>query len=167
MSAAYFAGGCFWCITPVFREQKGVLSVTAGYAGGNEPNPTYEAVKHGLTHHRETIRVEYDPDRIPYSALLDLYLWSVDPYDGGGQFIDRGASYTLAIYWTDQAQYRQAKDALNALSDADPRPVCIALEPFRSFYPAEEAHQNYDLKHPSEFARELAISGRNDRKKER
>lgn len=56
MSAAYFAGGCFWCITPVFREQKGVLSVTAGYAGGNEPNPTYEAVKHGLTHHRETIR---------------------------------------------------------------------------------------------------------------
>ncbi|MBR0426398.1 MAG: peptide-methionine (S)-S-oxide reductase MsrA [Clostridia bacterium] len=160
MNEAYFAGGCFWCITPVFRETPGVCSVMAGYAGGTEPNPTYEDVKHGKTHHRETIRIAYDPNQVSYSALLNTFLWSVDPFDRCGQFIDRGPSYTLAVYYLDEEQRTAALAAIETLQETDSRPVCIALEPFTGFYPAEKFHQDYDLKNPLAFAREMALSGR-------
>lgn len=160
MNEAYFAGGCFWCITPVFREKPGVHAVTSGYSGGDEINPTYEDVKHGKTHHRETIRIVFDPDEIPYAALLETFLWSIDPFDDGGQFIDRGASYTTAIYYLDESQRLAAIEAIRALETEAQRPAAVALEPFRSFYPAEEYHQDYDLKNPSAFLRELILSGR-------
>lgn len=160
MREAYFAGGCFWCITPVFREQKGVLSVASGYSGGDEENPTYEDVKHGRTHHRETIRVRFDSDVIAYETLLRIFLWNVDPFDAGGQFIDRGASYTLAIYPTDDAQASAARSAIRALEADAGKPAAIAVEPFKSFWLAEEYHQDYDRKNPLAFAREMALSGR-------
>ena len=160
MEKAYFAGGCFWCITPIFQESKGVLSVISGYSGGMETAPSYEDVKYQRTGHRETVCVEYLPEQISYAQLLHLFLESVDPYDGGGQFIDRGHSYTLAIYYLDETQRLAASAALRALSRESGREAQIALEPFTAFYAAEEEHQDYYRKHPKEFEQELIDSGR-------
>lgn len=160
MKQAYFAGGCFWCITPTFRETEGVVNVTSGYSGGSEANPRYEDVKYQRTGHRETIRIDYHPEQISYERLLALFLCGVDPYDGGGQFIDRGHSYTLAVYYLDEAQHRAAQAAIHALEQESGQQPQIAVEPFRSFYAAEEEHQDYYLKHPKEFEQELIDSGR-------
>ena len=99
---AYFAGGCFWCIEPVFEAMDGVESSVSGYSGGAEKDPAYEDVKAQRSGHRETVCVTYDGDVVPYETLLDAYLRSVDPFDGGGQFIDRGHSFTLAVYYTSE-----------------------------------------------------------------
>ncbi|MBQ4565919.1 MAG: peptide-methionine (S)-S-oxide reductase MsrA [Oscillospiraceae bacterium] len=160
MKQAYFAGGCFWCITPTFRETEGVVNVTSGYSGGSEENPRYEDVKYQRTGHRETIRIDYLPEQVSYERLLELFLCGVDPYDGGGQFIDRGHSYTLAVYYLDEAQQQAAQAAIRALEQESGQQPRIAVEPFRSFYAAEEEHQDYYLKHPKEFEQELIDSGR-------
>ena len=157
---AYFAGGCFWCITPAFRETEGVAAVTSGYSGGCEANPVYADVKHQRTGHRETIRVAYDAQRVNFEGLLDLFLESVDPFDGEGQFIDRGHSYTLAVYYTDESQREAAQKRIARLEKESGRQVWVSLEPFTAFYDAEEEHQDYDLKHPAEFEKELIDSGR-------
>ena len=96
---AYFAGGCFWCVTPIYKMY-GVDKVTCGYSGGKEVNPTYEDVKAQKTGHRETIMLTYDPGKVSYEKLLDIYFANVDPFDAEGQFIDKGHSYTLAIFYT-------------------------------------------------------------------
>lgn len=155
MKYAYFAGGCFWCITPVFDEMPGVRSVTAGYSGGCERNPSYSDVKHQLTGHRETIRIEYDETAVSYDTLLDTFLGAIDPQDAGGQFIDRGHSYTAAVYYTCDAERLAAENKLRALGAN-----AVASEPFRSFFDAEEEHQSYYKKHPEEFAKEMISSGR-------
>ena len=160
MKTAYFAGGCFWCITPFFKMTKGVLSVTAGYSGGEEENPTYLLVKSQKTRHRETIAVEYDESVVPYTELLDIFLSGVDPYDEGGQFIDRGRSYTLAVYYTSEQERVKTVSMIRALEEASGQTAYIALEPFKTFYPAEEEHQDYYLKHPEAFEEELITSGR-------
>ena len=163
METVYFAGGCFWCITPTFREMEGVFDVVSGYSGGDEINPTYEDVKYQRTGHRETIRIDYLPEQVSYERLLELFLCGVDPYDGGGQFIDRGHSYTLAVYYLDEAQQQAAQAAIAALEQENGQQPQIAVEPFRSFYAAEEEHQDYYLKHPKEFEQELIDSGRKKR----
>lgn len=160
MKTAYFAGGCFWCITPFFKMTKGVLSVTAGYSGGEEENPTYLLVKSQKTRHRETIAVEYNESVVPFTELLDIFLSGVDPYDEGGQFIDRGRSYTLAVYYTSEQEREEAVSMIRALEEASGQTAYIALEPFKTFYPAEEEHQDYYLKHPEAFEEELITSGR-------
>jgi methionine-S-sulfoxide reductase len=157
---AYFAGGCFWCVTPVFRSRKGVLSVTSGYCGGDETDPTYEAVKSQTTGHRETVRIVYDDALISFDRLLAIFLDNVDPFDGGGQFIDRGRSYTLAVYFADETEKEAACRALDALAQSAGRTPCVAVEPYKRFYPAEEFHQDYFLKNPEAFAEELRTSGR-------
>lgn len=157
---AYFAGGCFWCITPTFKEMPGVLDVVSGYSGGQEKDPTYADVKHQRTGHRETIRIDYLPEQITFAALLDIFLSSVDPFDPDGQFIDRGHSYTLAVYYLSQQQRSIAAERIHRLEQESGRPVYISLEPFRNFYCAEEEHQDYYLKHPQEFQQELIDSGR-------
>ena len=153
---AYFAGGCFWCITPTFKEIDGVIDVTSGYCGGDEINPTYEQVKSQLTKHRETIKIEYDEDKVNYEELLDIFLNNVDIYDDGGQFIDRGYSYTLAIYYVDDYQ----KEVIENTFKKYEKPLCISVEKYKVFYDAEEYHQDYYLKHPKEFEEELINSGR-------
>ena len=160
METAYFAGGCFWCITPAFRELPGVHNVVSGYSGGEEVDPTYEDVKHQRTGHRETIRIDYDPEQVSFDRLMDIFLGSVDPYDPDGQFIDRGFSYTLAIYYLSEAQRTAAEGRLAALEESAGQPVYIRVEPFRSFYAAEEYHQDYYRKNPKEFEEELIASGR-------
>lgn len=157
---AYFAGGCFWCITPMFKEMDGVLDVVSGYAGGDEENPVYADVKSQRTGHRETVRIVYDPSRVCFEALLGVFLSGVDPFDGGGQYIDRGHSYTLAVYYCSDQQKSAAESAIAHLEAAVGRPVCISVEPYKNFYSAEEEHQDYYLKHPEEFRQELIDSGR-------
>ena len=160
MKTAYFAGGCFWCITPTFQEMDGVFTVTSGYSGGAEVNPVYEDVKYQRTGHRETIRIDYDPEAVSYPELLGIFLNGVDPFDEGGQFIDRGHSYTLAVYYQTREEREQAEAAVRQLEDASGRKVYISVEPFTAFYTAEEQHQDYYRKHPEAFRQELIDSGR-------
>ena len=160
MRTAYFAGGCFWCITPTFQEMEGVSTVTSGYSGGDETDPTYLDVKYQKTKHRETIRIEYDEEAVSYETLFDIFLSGVDPFDEGGQFIDRGHSYTLAVYYLTEQERDIAEAGIEALEKESGRKVHISIEPFKSFWTAEEEHQDYYRKHPEEFRQELIDSGR-------
>ena len=153
---AYFAGGCFWCVTPIFKIQRGVISVTSGFSGGDEKDPSYEDVKAQKTGHRETVRIEYDDAVISFEKLLEIFLANVDVYDGEGQYIDRGRSYTLAVYFNDNAERAAAERRIKELEGK----TFVAVEPFKSFYPAAEEHQDYYLKNPEEFEKELRTSGR-------
>lgn len=159
MKKAYFAGGCFWCITPTFESINGVEGVIAGYSGG-KGEPTYEQVKAQMTRHRETIEITYDEAKTSYEKLLDIFVRSVDPFDGGGQFIDRGRSYTLAVYYNDQNEKSAAEKAISELEKSSGESVYISVEPFDSFYPAEEYHQDYYKKNPEAFEEEMKKSGR-------
>ena len=160
MATAYFAGGCFWCITPTFQEMVGVRRVTSGYSGGEESAPTYEDVKHQRTGHRETIAITYNEGKLTYRALLDVFLANVDPFDEGGQFIDRGHSYTLAVYYQTEEERDAAQTAVKTLEETSGKKVYVAVEPFKTFYAAEEYHQDYYLKNPEAFRKELVESGR-------
>ena len=160
METAYFAGGCFWCITPTFQEMDGVYRVVSGYSGGDEVDPTYLDVKNQKTGHRETILVDYDPEKVSFPELLDIFIDGVDPFDADGQFIDRGFSYTLAVYYLNDAQRQSAETAIQALKEQSGQEVYIAVEPFKGFYAAEEEHQDYYRKNPEAFRKELIESGR-------
>ena len=129
MKTAYFAGGCFWCITPTFQELEGVASVTSGYSGGDEMDPTYLDVKYQKTKHRETIRIEYDGEKVSFETLFDIFLSGVDPFDEGGQFIDRGHSYTLAVYYLTEQERAIAAAGIAALEKESGRKVHISVEP--------------------------------------
>lgn len=156
---AYFAGGCFWCVTPIYKIY-GVDSVVCGYSGGDEVNPAYADVKAQKTGHRETIELEYEPKNVGYEKLLDIFLSNVDPYDGQGQFIDKGFSYTLAVYYQSDEEKEIASKKIQELEARSGKKTHIAVEPFKSFYRAEEEHQDYYLKNPEAFERELKKSGR-------
>ncbi len=159
MKKAYFAGGCFWCITPMFKVY-GADNVVCGYSGGDEVNPTYEDVKKQKTGHRETICVEYEPSKVSYDTLLEIFLANIDPNDGEGQYIDRGYSYTTAIYYNDEIEKNAAVEALKSLESENGMVPKVALEQFKTFYAAEEYHQDYYLKNPEAFEKELKESGR-------
>jgi len=156
---AYFAGGCFWCVTPIYRVW-GVDRITCGYSGGEEENPCYKDVKAQKTGHRETLELEYNPEKVSYGKLLDIFLANVDPYDAEGQFIDRGFSYTLAVYYLSAEEKALAEEKIRALEAGSGRRARIALEPFKSFWRAEEEHQDFDRKNPEALEKELIESGR-------
>ena len=156
---AYFAGGCFWCVTPIYRVW-GVDRITCGYSGGEEENPCYKDVKAQKTGHRETLELEYNPEKVSYGKLLDIFLANVDPYDVEGQFIDRGFSYTLAVYYQSAEEKALAEEKIRALEAGSGRRARIALEPFKSFWRAEEEHQDFDRKNPEALEKELIESGR-------
>jgi len=145
---------------PEFDALDGVKKVRCGYCGGRAEDAVYEKVKAQQTLHRETIEIEYEPEKVSYARLLEVFLSSVDPFDGGGQFIDRGGSYTLAVYCTDPAERAEAEKAIAALEKSAGRRAEISLEEFTAFYPAEEYHQDYYIKNPEAFERELEESGR-------
>ncbi|MCR4955672.1 MAG: peptide-methionine (S)-S-oxide reductase MsrA [Lachnospiraceae bacterium] len=156
---AYFAGGCFWCITPIFKMY-GVDKVICGYCGGDEVNPSYEDVKVQKTGHRETIMLEYDPKVVSYEQLLEIYLENIDPFDSEGQYIDKGFSYTTAIYYTTEEEKTLSLEKIGQLEKEHGKKAEIKIEQFKSFYEAEEYHQDYYLKNPEEFQKELETSGR-------
>ncbi len=159
MKEAYFAGGCFWCVTPSYKMY-GVSEVICGYAGGDEVNPTYEQVKHQETGHRETIKLVYDHEKVSYEKLLDIFFANVDPFDGEGQFIDKGFSYTLAIFYKTEAEKEAAEKKIKSIEKSSGKETHVAVLPYKNFYKAEEYHQDYYLKNPEAFEKELIESGR-------
>lgn len=158
IGCVYFAGGCFWCIQPVFAELDGVISVTSGYSGGSERDAVYESVKSQTTLHRETLKIEFDRDKINEAELFNIFLQNVDPFDKDGQFIDRGRSYTLAVYC--EGEKGLYLDRISELEAKSGKTVFISVEDFTGFFSAEEEHQDYYLKNPEEFKEELKKSGR-------
>jgi methionine-S-sulfoxide reductase len=138
----------------------GVDEVVCGYAGGDEENPTYEHVKHQETGHRETIKLVYDPEKVSYDKLLDIYFANVDPFDAEGQFIDKGFSYTLAIFYMSDDEKKTALEKIEKIAKDSGKKVQVAVLPFKNFYEAEEYHQDYYLKNPEAFKKELIESGR-------
>lgn len=166
MKNAYFAGGCFWCIASVFDSLNGVTGVVSGFSGGSEPDPDYADVKAQKTSHRETVMITYDDSAVDYETLVSVLLSNVDPHDPDGQFIDRGRSYSLAVYYQTPQEKDTAERLVKSLERETGKPVYVALEPFSLFYPADEYHQDYHKKHPEEFKREIADSGRSLRRYE-
>lgn len=160
MKTTYFAGGCFWCISSVFCATDGVTDVISGYSGGKEINPTYQDVKEQKTGHRETIKIIYDENIITYNKLLEIYYANVDPFDKDGQFIDKGHSYTLAIYYQNEYELNTVTQFVQNKQKLSKEKIQIAIEKFDTFYNAEEYHQKWSEKHPTEFAKELKDSGR-------
>lgn len=142
---ATFAGGCFWCMEGPFQDLPGVETAVAGYAGGDEVNPTYEQVSSGETGHREAVQVFYDPTKVKYESLLDTYWLQVDPTDTTGQFSDKGEHYTTAIFYHTSEQKKLAEASKKALNQENRygKPVVTEILPFKSFYLAEEYHQDY------------------------
>lgn len=159
---ATFAGGCFWCMVSPFEEQPGIISVVSGYTGGHTENPTYREVCSGTTGHFEAVQITFDPERFPYSRLLELFWPQIDPTDPGGQFHDRGDSYRTAIFYHTEAQRQQAEASKQALAASGrfDRPIATLILPASAFYPAEEYHQDYHKKHPVHYARYSQGSGR-------
>lgn len=159
---ATFAGGCFWCMTPPFKKLDGVKDVRSGYTGGRTKNPTYEEVSSGSTGHLEAVEVTYDPAKISYEQLLDVFWKNVDPTDAGGQFADRGSQYHTAIYYHNEKQKQQAEKSKTQLDTSGKfgKPVVTAVLPAVEFYPAEDYHQDYDQKNPVRYKLYRSGSGR-------
>jgi len=150
---ATFAGGCFWCVEEAFDKVDGVLDTTSGYANGNTNKPSYEEVSKGKTGYVESLQVSYDPQRVSYEKLLEVFWHNHDPTDGGGQFCDRGNQYRPAIFYGNEQQQRLAEQSRDALRKNKPfdRPIMTAIEPLNVFYPAEEKHQDYHQKNPTSY----------------
>lgn len=157
---AYFAGGCFWCMEKPYHQIEGVISVTSGYSGGSEQNPSYSDVKAQKTGHRETVEIVFDENRVSFTELFGIYLNSIDPFDDGGQFIDRGHSYTCAVYCVGDGQRKIVTDIIGDIEKKFSRAVAISVENFTAFYPAEEYHLNFAEKNPDEYEKEYELSGR-------
>jgi len=152
-ATATFAGGCFWCMEPPFEALDGVISVTSGYTGGDQPDPTYEEVSSGRTGHAESVQVAYDPSKVSYEKLLDVFWHNVDPTTPDAQFCDHGTQYRTAIFYHDETQHRLAEASKRALDDSDQlaAPIVTEIVAATTFYPAEEYHQDYYKKNPVRY----------------
>lgn len=159
---ATFAGGCFWCMEPPFDKMKGVISTTSGYTGGKEANPTYQQVSAGSTGHTEAVRVEYDPNVVSYKALVDTFWHQINPTTPNRQFVDVGAQYRTGIFYHSAAQKQIALESKAALEKAKifGAPIVTEITAAGDFWPAEEYHQNYYLKHPYKYKFYRFNSGR-------
>ena len=153
LETAIFAGGCFWCVESDFDGVPGVVDTQSGYAGGHTENPTYKDVTYGDTGHREAVRIRFDPTRVSYAELVEVFWRSVDPSDAGGQFCDRGSSYTTAIFASSEAQRATAESSKRALERSGRlgRPIVTPIEMVDAFYPAEDYHQDYYRKNPVRY----------------
>ena len=162
LARATFAGGCFWCMEHPYDELEGVKSTTSGYIGGHLENPTYREVSSGRTEHTEAVLVIYDPKKISFQQILDVFWRQFDPTDAGGSFHDRGHHYTSAIFYHDEEQREIAEASRKAL-DASRRfdkPIVTPIRPATAFYPAEKYHQDYYKKNTAHYKRYREGSGR-------
>lgn len=160
---ATFAGGCFWCVETAFENLKGVSSVISGYSGGQKVNPTYEEVSAGRTGHAESVQITYDPKKIKYEELLDVFWRNTDPTDAGGQFVDRGSQYRNAIFYHNESQKKAAeksRDKLQKSKRFGDKKIVTEISGFKEFYPAEEYHQDFYKKDPARYHSYRAGSGR-------
>ena len=160
--AAIFAGGCFWCIQPAFDKANGVIKTVVGYSGGTEPNPTYELVSSEKTGYRESIEITYDPAKISFDQLLDIYWRQIDPTQADGQFTDIGPSYRAAIFYKDNDEKRIAETSKEKLARSGKfeKPIVTEILPAMRFYPAEAYHQKYYQQSPEHFETFEKGSGR-------
>jgi methionine-S-sulfoxide reductase len=150
---AIFAGGCFWCMEPPFDALDGVLSTTSGYIGGSVDNPTYKEVSAGGTGHAEAVRIEFNPSKVSYEKLLEVFWHNVDPTDDGGQFCDRGDQYRTAIFVVDEEQRAVAEASKRRFESDAPfdAPIVTPIVDADTFWPAEEYHQDYYEKNPLRY----------------
>ena len=168
LAKATFAGGCFWCMEPPFDKIGGVVSVVSGYTGGQKRNPTYEEVSSGRTGHAEAVQVTFDPARVSYRELLDIFWRNIDPTVKDRQFCDVGTQYRAAIFWHDEGQRREAEASLAELERTKPfrEKIVTEIVPASEFYPAEEYHQKYYRKNPLRYQYYRAACGRDARLKQ-
>jgi len=159
---AVFAGGCFWCIQPAFDKAKGVIKTVVGYSGGTEPNPTYELVSSEKTGYRESIQITYDPVKISYDQLLDIYWRQIDPTQADGQFTDIGPSYRAAIFYSNEDEKKIAETSKEKLARSGKfkKPIVTEILRAMKFYPAEVSHQKYYQQNPEHFEAFEEGSGR-------
>jgi peptide-methionine (S)-S-oxide reductase len=160
---ATFAGGCFWCMEPPYDELDGVISTISGYAGGKTKNPTYEEVSRGTTGHTEVVQVTYDPKKITYEKLLDVFWRNIDPLTPNRQFCDVGSQYRSAIFYHDENQKRLAEESKKALSKRFKEPIVTEIVAYTEFYPAEDYHQDYYTKNPLRYKYYRYNCGRDQR----
>jgi len=161
---AIFAGGCFWCMESPFEKLDGVKAVVSGYSGGTKANPTYDEVSSKVTGHAEVVEIEFDPKKISYDKLLEVYWQQIDPTDADGQFVDRGSPYRPVIFYLNESQKlaaEKSKKDLEALKKFK-KPIVIPIEKAGPFYPAEEYHQDYYKKNPIRYNFYRSRSGRDD-----
>jgi methionine-S-sulfoxide reductase len=166
---AVFAGGCFWCIQPAFDKTPGVIKTVVGYCGGTEPNPTYKLVTSEKTNYRESIEVTYDPAKISYDQLLDIYWRQIDPTQANGQFTDIGPSYRAAIFYSNADEKKIAEASKEKLTQSGKFKKTIVTEilPAMKFWPAEDYHQKYYQQNPEHFEAFEEGSGRVSFKKDK
>ena len=164
LKLATFAGGCFWCMVKPFDQWDGIEKVVSGYMGGHLENPTYEDVKKGTSGHLEVVQITYNPNIFTYEQLLDIYWMQIDPTDDGGQFHDRGHSYTTAIFTHDEEQRQQAEKSKEALANSGKfkKPIITPIRPAVTFYIAEDYHQDYYKKEKVHYEEDRAKSGRDE-----
>ena len=165
---AIFAGGCFWCMEHPFDVLPGVVSTTSGYIGGQKKNPTYEEVSSGRTGHTEAVQVVYDPKKVTYEKLLDVFWHNIDPTVKDAQFCDHGSQYRSGIFYVDDEQRRLAEASKAALDRNKPFSGAIVTEITRAaeFYPAEEYHQDFYIKNPLRYKYYRSGCGRDNRLKQ-
>jgi peptide methionine sulfoxide reductase msrA/msrB len=165
ISSAIFAGGCFWCMQPPFDKTKGVISTRVGYTGGTKDHPTYEETSAGGTGHREAIEVEYDASVVSYDELLRIFWKNIDPFDGQGQFCDKGEQYTSAVFFKNDEEKKTFEKILGQMfSDSKKKSeVKTQLLPAKTFYAAEEYHQSYYQKNPIRYKYYRYSCGRDQR----
>lgn len=162
LKKATFAGGCFWCMEPFFDRIDGVHSTVVGYTGGKLKNPTYEQVSSGKSGHIEAIQIEYDPAKVSYEKLLEVFWYNIDPTQENGQFADQGSQYRTAIFYHDEVQQKLAAASKANLDESGKfeDPVVTEILPATEFYPAEEYHQDYYKKNPNHYKLYRIGSGR-------
>src|SRR5262245_20167165 len=148
---AVFAGGCFWCMEPPFDVLDGVISTTSGYTGGQTKNPTYKEVSAGKTGHAEAVEVVYDPRKITYAQLLEVFWRNIDPRTANAQFCDVGNQYRSAIFVRDETERRLAEESKRAVAERLKKPIVTEIVAASAFWPAEEYHQDYYRKNPIRY----------------
>ena len=173
---AVFAGGCFWCMEPPFDKLDGVISTTSGYIGGKTQNPTYEQVSAGITGHTEAVQVVYDPKKVNFRQLLEVFWKNIDPVAKDRQFCDAGSQYRSGVFWLDDEQKKLADESKAALTKGEAfgsaKPVgfkggvVTEITKAAQFWPAEEYHQDYYTKNPVRYSYYRSGCGRDARLKE-
>jgi peptide-methionine (S)-S-oxide reductase len=163
---ATFAGGCFWCMVHPFDQLPGVISVTSGYTGGSRKNPTYEEVSEGITGHAEAVDVVYDPAKIGYAKLLDVFWHNVDPFAKNFQFCDHGTQYRSGIFVHDENQKRLAEASRAEVQKRFKQAIQTEITPASAFWPAEGYHQDYYKKNPVRYKFYRSSCGRDHRLEE-
>lgn len=165
---ALFAGGCFWCMEPPFDRLEGVVSTTSGYTGGHQTDPTYRQVSEGTTGHAEVVRIVFDPEKISYAQLLEVFWRNIDPTTADRQFCDHGSQYRTAIFYLDEGQRRLAEASKAAVEGTKPfdGPIVTEITAASAFYEAEEYHQDFYQKNPKRYKFYRFLCGRDQRLQE-